>query len=295
MNNPSRLSLAAQSYAQRGWYVFPCKAGRKEPATRSGLRAATDDVPSVRRYWGQADWNIGIHAGRSELVIIDLDLHGLILTRERSVEETPGIITWQRMLDHFNGGRWVETYTVVTAGNGLHLYFAQPAGLDAGPSSVELGLGVDVRAGESYVIAPPSVAEGPPFVDANKPRWEQSLYELVDDREPAVMPAWLVDMVRKPPVDEDALLQRFLRSQRTWQAGDKERTQLVDRWVARIRNAPAGGRNETLNGVAYWAFWIAGDQPDLRYILHEAGLSIGLSEAEVDKTLRSAARAAGRM
>lgn len=295
MNNPSRLSLAAQSYAQRGWYVFPCRAGRKEPATRSGVYAATVDVPTIRRWWGQTpDFNIGIWTGQSDLVVIDLDLGGLILNRDRTTAEKPGLNSWQEMLDMFNDGAWIDTYTVVTAGNGLHLYFVQPEGVEIGPSTSMLGVNIDVRAGGSYVIAPPSVAEGPPYMDMDRPRWERSPYEVADDREPAIMPSWLVQLFVRPPTDVMRLLDALERDRKTWTRGAGGRREIIDHMVRQMEQAHQGERNATLNRVAYWLFNVLeGDDHGTSYAEHElrrAGLSVGLSEREVDKTIRSALR-----
>src|SRR5262245_25780630 len=80
---------AALAYAARGWLVFPChtpmsdgcscrrNCGRigKHPRTRNGLKDATTDETTIRRWWTM--WpqaNIGIATGAvSGLVVLDED------------------------------------------------------------------------------------------------------------------------------------------------------------------------------------------------------------------------------
>ena len=65
---------AAVAAAARGWHVFPCKAGDNTP--RDGWRWTqwhTTDPARVRQWWASGSDNVGIAAGPSSLVVIDLD------------------------------------------------------------------------------------------------------------------------------------------------------------------------------------------------------------------------------
>lgn len=89
----------------------------------------------------------GIVAGPSGVVIIDLDSEDAIrLYAERfGVPET----------------------RVVNTPRGRHVYYLAPDDLDLGPSTAILP-GIDVRAGESYAIIPPSETEGGAYTWANE-------------------------------------------------------------------------------------------------------------------------------
>jgi hypothetical protein len=88
----------------------------------------------------------GLVAGPSGLIIIDLDSDEAIrLFHERFGKPDTRIVKTPR---------------------GRHLYYQAPAGLTLGPST-DLLPGIDVRAGESYAILPPSVTDGGKYEWAN--------------------------------------------------------------------------------------------------------------------------------
>jgi bifunctional DNA primase/polymerase-like protein len=66
---------AALSYARRNWHMLPVQPGGKVPLAAlapHGLRDATTDAETIRRWW-DAD-NIGIQTGAvSGLVVLDVD------------------------------------------------------------------------------------------------------------------------------------------------------------------------------------------------------------------------------
>ena len=52
--------------AARGWPVFPLIAGRKEPLTPNGFKAAACDPDSISQWWTRwPDANVGIATGLS--------------------------------------------------------------------------------------------------------------------------------------------------------------------------------------------------------------------------------------
>ena len=80
---------AALDYARRGWPVIPlhtltadgcscrgeCSSVAKHPRTEHGLKDATTDKETIRRWWQEwPDANVGVVAGAaSGLVVLDVD------------------------------------------------------------------------------------------------------------------------------------------------------------------------------------------------------------------------------
>lgn len=149
---------AALAYAARGWLVFPCfgvvdgactcsrgsaclNAG-KHPITRNGLKDATTDAEQINEWFEQHPTaNVAIVTGAaSGIVVVDLD----VKPGKNGIES----------LDALNLDL-PPTAVVTTGSGGRHLYFAHPGG-SVPCSSGKLGLGIDVRGDDGYVIAPPS-------------------------------------------------------------------------------------------------------------------------------------------
>jgi len=150
---------AALWYANHGYHVFPCVPFGKVPLgtlAPRGVLEATTDVALIGRWWTAAPMaNIGIAAGLSALVVVDIDpKHG--------GDESLAI------LRALYGADALETCTVLTGGGGTHLYYRAPSNASIAPSQASLGAGIDVRAAASYVIAPPSIHESGELY-----RWEE--------------------------------------------------------------------------------------------------------------------------
>lgn len=162
----SHLKSVALAYAARGWHVVPlypntptgcgcgsqsCDSPGKHPIPNTGLNAATNATDDVDYYWDK--WptaNIGIVAGPSGLAIVDVD----------SLEAAN---RWKTLHPDL-----AQTYTVKT-GRGYHLYYSDPTGAEAPCVGRDSDAGIDLRAGGSYVVAPPST------------HYSGSAYELLRD------------------------------------------------------------------------------------------------------------------
>lgn len=136
-NEPSSPRLiAALRYAEAGIPVFPCVVNGKNPAVPRGFYAATTDPEVIKKWWAEADYNIGLYLEPAGLCVIDVDgIDGRI---------------W------LEGANLPPTFTVATPSGGFHLYYKGSL-----PSTASrLAPSVDTRGRGSYVLAPPSVIDG---------------------------------------------------------------------------------------------------------------------------------------
>src|SRR5918993_3058703 len=80
-----------------GWSIFPLQPGRKVPATKRGLHAATTDLELIGRWWQRCPrFNIGINCGASGLLVVDLD-----------VKAVDGLGNWFAVASRLSS--WVDT------------------------------------------------------------------------------------------------------------------------------------------------------------------------------------------
>lgn len=173
---------AALDYASRGWLVFPletpvplwsaergrvikgelycscwrgqngeiCKDNGKHPRSDDALlphgkNSASADEDLIRKWW--AEWpntNLAICGGmQSGLVIVDIDpRHG------------GDTLLLELFAEH---GEFPETLRATTGSGGTHYYFQHPGKCPLSGGSNKLGVGIDVKADDGYVVAPPSL------------------------------------------------------------------------------------------------------------------------------------------
>ena len=138
------------------------------------MKDASVDPEVIRRWW--AKWpeaNIGVVTGPNS---------GFWMLGPDGSEDLADLEELTRQ-----HGPLPPTYRVASGSGGQHLYFLWPSdGLPITNRRNHRGLKIDVRGcgdGPGYVVAPPSV-------NANGP------YKLLDDRELAVAPPWLLAWVR---------------------------------------------------------------------------------------------------
>lgn len=149
--------LWALYYAGRGWPVVPlhsaektlcscsdpiCKSAGKHPRTQHGVKDASTDLEQIRRWWKQwPDANVGIATGVvSGLLVLDID------------PSKGGDESYQQLQNELPGA-FAAPVKVRTGSRGTHLYFEC---LKATPSRANIRPGIDVKADDSYVVAPSS-------------------------------------------------------------------------------------------------------------------------------------------
>lgn len=145
----------AVAWAARGFRVFPCIPGAKEPRVKAFYEVATSDVDAVREMWtdpvtGWAlDHNIGV--ATDEMIVVDIDM-------KKGKDGMASYMALDLPLD---------TLMVRTPTGGRHAYLSGPSkSLSAG----KIGEGLDIRSAHGYVIAPGSIVpEGTYEVDNDAP------------------------------------------------------------------------------------------------------------------------------
>lgn len=144
----------ALSLARVGWHVFPCSAAGK-PLVRWGDEATTD--PATIKNWFRRGERIGIHCGRSGLLVVDRDRkHGKdgFASLKAAGHTVPRTFGYKSR-----------------SGKGRHDYYAPPADVACTIATDVHGLaGVDIRAGTGMVLYNgPALAAAPALAPA--PAW----------------------------------------------------------------------------------------------------------------------------
>jgi uncharacterized protein DUF3631/bifunctional DNA primase/polymerase-like protein/primase-like protein len=188
---PSLLD-SALAYVAQAWPVLPvhsvmygvctcwdpnCSNPGKHPRTEHGFKDATTDEATIRRWWETSpDSNIGIRTGG--------DTGPIVLDVDPRNSGNASLAEFER--EH---GPFPSTFTVETGGGGPHFYFRNH-GVPI-RSKVHLRPGIDLKADDGYVVAPPSIhASG-------------RVYRLVLDAPLADLPKWLLQLAREAPHSED--------------------------------------------------------------------------------------------
>lgn len=151
---PTSVRAAAVRYTNRGWTIIPlhgikngactcnnpnCNAPGKHSVGATWQRI-TDPEHAAAYYDAHPDHNIGVIAGPSGLVIVDLD----------------GPEATSRFLGRVDARQLAGALAVDTA-RGTHLYFADPEAKYGPMVGKDDDAKIDVRGGTSYVVAPPSI------------------------------------------------------------------------------------------------------------------------------------------
>jgi hypothetical protein len=141
--------LAAEKYAACGWVPHALRG--KVPITK-GWNLQTVDTWEEKWPRSAAPRNVGIRTGpECNLIVVDID------------KGDGGLETWEMLVQQHQDP---VTVVVRTGGGGLHYYFAwdqRASLLVTGSRSIRLPgcnpAGIDVRAADGQVVAPPSIHE----------------------------------------------------------------------------------------------------------------------------------------
>jgi len=136
---------SALNYAKKGWYVFPVSRQSKKALISEWQHKATTNPQQIVSWWGQwKDANIGVLAGKSNLAIVDID----------QKNGRDGYESWLDLIAELELGPQ-NTIQSTTPSGGTHIFYHCTDDVGNGRADV-LGMGLDIRAGRSYAILPPS-------------------------------------------------------------------------------------------------------------------------------------------
>lgn len=180
---------AAYDAADRGWSVFPLVPGGKTPAIRAWEEQASTDRRQIFRWWGRnLRMNIGVAAGKSGLLVVDLDQAGGDTPPMRFAGASNGRDALAILATEAEAELPTSTYTVETPG-GSHLYFRAPEGPTWRNSVGALGWKIDTRCHGGYVVG----------AGSHRP---EGLYHVTNSGPVADLPGWLLEALTPPPVAE---------------------------------------------------------------------------------------------
>lgn len=220
------LAEWALYFAAMGWHVFPLASRDKRPAIKAWEERATTDTERITRCWQTGPFNVGIATGPSRLLVLDLD------TADPGETDPDGTVGIERVAEE-RGVPLPETYTVTTPSGGRHLYFALPAGVELRNTAGQLAPHVDTRAGGGYVVGPGSTLPA-------------GGYELIDDRDPVELPAWLLQVLCQRPAFEGPV-----RSVRAVTEPGKYAAAALRGECEAVAAAPRGQHNAVLSRAAW--------------------------------------------
>jgi hypothetical protein len=289
---PMDMLNEALRYAAHDWAVFPvhsprgnscscgnpgCSSVGKHPKIRHGVLAATTDSETIRNWWKRwPDANIGIHVGRSSLVVMDIDFH-----HGGRVDDLP-LTDADRI-----------TPTALTGGGGIHLAYQAPPGQPISNSNKRLPEGIDLRAGRAYIVAPPSLhVSGRCYV------WRPGRSPW--DVEPRALPEALLPMlvIKGEPPGRDAVPARLPDTSLNREGHHPYVAAALRSELDKLAQAIESNRNNTLNESAFnlGQFIEAGLLPrgEVEMLLQEAAREIGLGETETRQTIKSGIEAGMR-
>ncbi|MGW9242558.1 bifunctional DNA primase/polymerase [[Kitasatospora] papulosa] len=266
-----------------------------------GVRAATTSVARIEAWWTEMPKaGVGIAAGPSNLVIIDVDRHENV-PAPTTTTLLPGLVppvdldlqTVQDGMDVLGLlceirrqpllGTDPETMTVQTPSGGVQYWYRVADGTQWKPDSKKLGWQIDVKAAWGYGIAPGT--------------WTpKGTYTAVGAcRSIAALPPWLAEELdrtghrRRPAAPRPA--------PGTWKPrvtdnGNKLVAEAFRKSLENVASAPNGQVSDTLNGVAYYLGRFVGAGYLQQAAVHDAITSaaahrgVDPSERKAQETIR---------
>jgi hypothetical protein len=269
-----------------------------------GVLAATTNPHRIAGWWARTPAaGVGVAAGPSGLVILDVDCHGgqppedpaeLLPGVELPNDIAPGSIvdgrdTLALLVEARRAplpGCGPGTLTVRTPSGGVHYWFRAPAGTTWRPLAGALGWQLDLRAGSSYAVAPGTVTRSGTYT------------ALGECRTVAELPVWLARDLDRTGHRVRPERPRVVLPWRSRSMGGGYVAAAVEGELRTVAEAQAGTRNETLNRAAFNLGTLCAvgrlDRAQLADVLHDAAQHAGLPEREAEAAIRSGLAAGER-
>ncbi|MER6527651.1 bifunctional DNA primase/polymerase [Streptomyces sp. NPDC001508] len=298
--SPGTAERPNPAYVEHDGHACPCHAAG---LPCHGVLAATTDPDHISGWWATTPAaGVGVAAGPSGLMILDVDCHGgdvptdpeqLLPGVELPADIAPGSVRdGQDVLALLVEARRAtlpgcppETLTVRTPSGGVHYWFRAPDGTQWRPMASALGWQLDMRAGSSYAVAPGTVTRSGAYT------------ALGDCRTVAELPVWLArDLDRtghrvRPERPRVAL-------PRPRDVGNGYVAAAVEGELRAVAEAPSGTRNHTLNRAAFNLGTLHAaarlDRAQIVDVLTDAARHAGLPEREAEAAIRSGMSAGER-
>jgi hypothetical protein len=259
-----------------GFSVFPLPRGQKSPSA-PWTRFQTE-LPSSDQIlaWDASDLNVGVVCGRlSNLLVLDVDGNEA-----------------QEFVDSLG----LPPTPVVTTGRGRHYYFRYPMLGAKNRAKIE-GLPLDCRGDGGYVVGPGSI-----HPSGSVYQWEVG----PEDCEFATLPDNVASRLFSPRRSVESRKSVVLSNGKSRAAGQIDAGLFSDflefeigKALEELRSQSEGGRNDTLNRVAYrlagHASALSLPWESIVVPLNNAALEIGLEPGEIAATLQSAWEAGSQM
>ncbi|HEX5569061.1 MAG TPA: bifunctional DNA primase/polymerase [Streptomyces sp.] len=301
-----RQRAVALTWVGRGVPVIPCGRDKRPLLAGFGREAGPEelarfsDPETVARWWSgkYARAHVGLLTGRGPgrgLLVVDLDMpKGEAQPLTGRWKGCQGGTDVLELLAREAGAEWPDTYTVMTPGGGLHLYFLQPEGdpigcaTGEGTTAPHLGPLVDVRGVGGYVIAAGSYAavQGRPYERVSAPSVR-----------PQPLPGWLLALLRpaappkRPPAPPPVCL--YAPGLGRGSRAERYAVAALQGVAEDVAGAAEGERNRQLFAAARRCGELSSTAPTVltettvREQLLAAAQRAGLREAEALRTIRS--------
>lgn len=264
------MKAAALKHAGRGWRVFPCVERTKRPCDEPGLFEHGYKGATKSPFWIGKFWNRWPGANPAVATGVDSGFWVLDIDTKNGVD---GFATVAVLEGFF--GPLPSTLGQRTPTGGAQRFFVWPDGREVrNRNSKALGPGLDARGEGGYIMVPPSIhpdcLEGPryrwdadpeaqPAVHA--PEWllryvigdAEDLEWLRRQVDGKTLPNWMAKRLKVTAPPPDAAPPTPAENQRALPPDGIHpyARKALDDEVLKVRNAPSGTRNETLNESAF--------------------------------------------